>query len=198
MKKHMVVAAVLALTFGVAGCSAGGNDVAAPDQSEVESTPTETMQTPVENIDKTWTFDYQGASGTFKLGGDQNSDALTALETARTSVNGTTYTFVPVELDNTNGSTSLNMYGLTVVTKDGQQIDSTSLQDVFSSWRDAAGDDVEKYNAIVDLSNEYGQFDLQPGAKGTAVVAFQQPVTSAWRVTVAPAGGSEQVEAVAK
>lgn len=57
---------------------------------------------------------------------------------------------------------------------------------------------MEKYNSIVDLSNEYVQFDLQPGAKGTAVVAFQQPITSAWRVTVAPAGGAEQVEAVAK
>ncbi len=120
----------------------------------------------MENIDKTWKFDYQGATGTFTLGSDQTSDALTALESARASVNGTTYTFVPVELDNTNGSTSLNMYGITVVTKDGQQVDSTSLQDVFSSWRDAAGDDVDKYNAIVDLSNEYGQFDLQPGAKG--------------------------------
>ncbi len=183
--------------MGLAGCSAGGNDVAARDQSEVESTPTETVQTPVENIDKTWTFDYQGASGTFKLSSDQTSDELTALESARASVNGTTYTFVPVELDNTNGSTSLNMSGLTVITKDGQQVDSTSLQDVFSSWRDAAGDDVNKYNSIVDLSNEYGGFDLQPGAKGTAVVAFEQPVTSAWRVIVMPAGGMDQLEATA-
>lgn len=194
----MIAALAIAATMGLAGCSAGGNDVAAPDQSEVESTPTETVQTPVENIDKTWAFDYQGATGTFKLGSDQTSDALMALESARASVNGTDYTFVPVELDNTNGSTSLNMYGLTVVTKDGQQIDSMSLQDVFSSWRDAAGDDVDKYNSIVDLSNEYGNFDLQPGAKGTAVVAFEQPVTSAWRVTVMPAGGFDQVEADAK
>lgn len=181
--------------MGLAGCSAGGSDAAPAEVSE--PTPTETKQVPVENIGKTWTFDYQGATGTFKLSGDQSSDELTALETARASVNGAQYTFVPVELDNTNGSTSLNMYGLTVVTKDGEQIDSTSLVDVFSSWRDAAGDDVDKYNAIVDVSNEYGQFDLQPGAKGTAVVAFAQPVTSAWRVTVAPAGGSDQVEATA-
>jgi hypothetical protein len=196
----MIAAVALAAALGLTGCSTGGSTTGTGTQAEVESepTPTETKQTPVENIDKTWTFDYQGAKGTFKLGSGQASDELTALETARASVGGTEYTFVPVELDNTNGSTSLNMYGLTVVTKDGRQVDSTSLQDVFSSWRDAAGDDVDKYNAIVDASNEYGQFDLQPGAKGTAVVAFVEPITSAWRVTVAPAGGSEQVEAVAK
>lgn len=180
--------------MGLAGCSAGGTSPAEVS----EPTPTETKQVPVENIAKTWTFDFQGATGTFKLSGEQASDELTALEAARASVNGAQYMFVPVELDNTNGSTSLNMYGVTVVTKDGQQVDSMSLQDVFSSWRDAAGDDVDKYNAIVDASNEYGQFDLQPGAMGTAVVAFAEPVTSAWRVTVAPAGGSEQVEAVAE
>ncbi|WIA95775.1 hypothetical protein [Curtobacterium sp. MCBA15_004] len=193
MKKHTIAALVLAASMGLAGCSAGGTTTSA----ESEPTPTETKQVPVENIAKTWTFDYQGASGTFKLSGNQSGDALTGLETARASVNGTQYTFVPVELDNTNGSTSLNMYGVTVITKEGQQVDSVSLQDVFSSWRDAAGDDTDKYNAIVDASNEYGQFDLQPGAKGTAVVAFAQPVSSAWRVTVAPAGGTDQVEAVA-
>lgn len=193
VKKHIIAAVALVAVFGLAGCT-GGSDAPA----ESEPTPTVTKQTPVENVDKTWTFDYQGATGTFKLGDGQSGDELAALEAARSSVNGTEYTFVPVTIDNTNGTQSLNMYGLTVITKDGRQVDSSSLEDVFSSWRDAAGDDTDKYNAIVDASNTYGDFDLQPGAKGTAVVAFEQPVTSAWRVIVMPAGGSDQVEATAK
>jgi hypothetical protein len=100
-----------------------------------------------------------------------------------------------VEIDNTAGTESINMYGITVVTKDGQQIDSVNLADKFSAWEDAAGDDIDKYNALVDANNKYAMFDLAAGAKGTALVAFDQPVTSAWRVTVMPAGGFDEVEA---
>lgn len=102
---------------------------------------------------------------------------------------------VPVELDNTAGSEDLNMYGVTIVTKDGQQIESVDLADKFSSWEDAAIDDTDKYNALIDAHNKYALFDLAPGAKGTALLAFDEPVTSAWRVTVMPAGGFDEVEA---
>lgn len=198
VKKHMIAVVLVAVSLGLAGCSAGNASSGATTAAESEPTPTETKQVPVEKVGKSWSFDYMGATGTFNLSGDQAADpAVAALESARASVNGQQYTFVPVAVDNTSGTSSINMYGLTVVTKDGQQVDSMSLEDVFSSWRDAAGDDTDKYNAIVDVSNTYGQFDLQPGAKGTAVVAFEQPVTSAWRVSVAPAGGSDLVEATA-
>ncbi|MDK8171771.1 hypothetical protein QP735_04435 [Curtobacterium citreum] len=198
MKKHMIAALAIATTLGLAGCSTGGNDVAAPEQGEVESTPTETVQTPVENIDKTWTFEYQGATGKFDLRGDSSDENVQGVEAARQLVDGQAVYLVPVTIDNTNGSSAINMYKVTVITKDGQQVESMDLSDAFSAWRDAAGDDTDRYNALIDAGNKYALFDLQPGAKGTAVVAFQQPVTSAWRVTVAPAGGSEQVEAAAK
>ncbi|PCN48040.1 hypothetical protein Csp2054_09200 [Curtobacterium sp. 'Ferrero'] len=146
---------------------------------------------------KNWTFDYQGATGTFKLAGDQTDPAVAAIEQARASVNGEAVTLVPVTIDNTNGTEPLNMYSITVITKDGQQIDSVDLADYFSSWRDAAGDDAEKYNALIDTESKYAMFDLAKGAKGTAIVAFPSPVTSAWRVTVMPAGGFDEVEATA-
>ena len=196
MKKHIIAAAGLAIALGLAGCSSSGSDTANGSAAEVEATPTETKATPTENIDKTWTFDYQGATGTFKLG-DEDDETVKALEQTRASVDGKQYAFVPVSIDNTNGQTSLNMYGLTVITKDGQQLDTVSLIDVFSEWRNAAGDDTDKYNAIVDAENKYDGFDLQPGAKGTAIVTFAEPVTSAWRISVMPAGGFDQVEATA-
>jgi ABC-type glycerol-3-phosphate transport system substrate-binding protein len=194
VKKHIIIIAGLAVTLGLAGCAGGSSNTPA---AEVESTPTQTKQTPVENIDKTWTFDYQGATGTFKLADNEGDADVAAVDTARATVDGEKVTLVPVTIDNTNGTESLNMYGLTIITKDGQQVDSMPLDDAFTSWMDSAGDDVDKYNALVDVSNKYTMFDLQPGAKGTAVVAFKEPVTSAWRVTVMPSGGSENVEASA-
>lgn len=195
VKKHIIAAAALAVTLGLTGCSAGGSSNSADSTAEAESTPTQTKQTPVENIDKTWTFDYQGATGSFKLTGDSSNANVAAVEQARASVNGEAVTLVPVELDNTSGTETLNMYGITVITKDGKQISSVDLGDKFSAWQDAAGDDVDKYNALVDANNKYALFELAPGAKGTALVAFDEPITSAWRVTVSPSGGSDSVEA---
>lgn len=120
---------------------------------------------------------------------------VTEVDQARQTVNGQPVTLVPVEVDNTAGTEAINMYGLTLVTLDGQQIESVDLADSFSAWRDAAGDDTDKYNALIDAENEYDQFFLQPGAKGTALVAFTEPPTSAARVYVLPAGGVDQVEA---
>lgn len=192
----MLAATALTLTIGLAGCS-GGGDSSGGDSAEVESAPTQTKATPVENVDKTWTFDYQGATGSFQFGDSSDNANVAAVEAARASVDGEAVTLVPVELDNTSGTDSLNMYGITVVTKDGKQIQSVDLSDKFSAWEDAAGDDTEKYNALIDASNKYALFDLAAGAKGTALVAFDEPVTSAWRVTVMPAGGFDEVEASA-
>lgn len=199
MQKYIIVAAALTLTLGLAGCSGSdgsGSTRAEGAQTEVESAPTETKApTPVENIDKTWTFDYQGATGTFKLTGNQSDAGVSAVDAARATVDGKPVTLIPVAVDNTAGTSSINMYGITVVTKDGEQIASAGLSDYFQQWRDAAGDDTDKYNALIDAENKYDAFDLQPGAKGTALVAFDAPVTSAWRVTVAPAGAGDEVEA---
>jgi hypothetical protein len=177
----------------LASCSGGGKT----DQGEAAPTSetTTAAPTPVEHIDDTWTFDYQGATGTFKLSGDRSNADVAAVEAARASVDGEAVTLVPVELDNTAGTEDLNMYGVTIVTKDGQQIESVDLADKFSAWEDAAADDTDKYNALIGAHNKYALFDLAPGAKGTALLAFEEPVTSAWRVTVMPAGGFDEVEA---
>lgn len=197
MQKYIVVAAALALTLGLAGCSGGdGGSTRAEGTQEVESAPTVTKAPkPVENLDKTWTFDYQGATGTFKLTGDDADPQVQGVEAARATVDGKPVTLVPVTIDNTAGTSSINMYSITVVTKGGQQIASSDLADYFQEWRDAAGDDTDKYNALIDAENKYDMFDLQPGAKGTALVAFDAPVTSAWRVTIEPAGAGDPVEA---
>jgi hypothetical protein len=199
MNRHTRIASAVAVAAAIgillASCSGG----AQTDQGEAASSPAPetktTATTPVEHIDDTWTFDYQGATGTFKLSGDASNPDVGAVEAARATVDGEAVTLVPVELDNTAGTESLNMYGVTVVTKDGQQIESVDLADKFSSWEDAAADDTDKYNALIDAHNKYALFDLAPGAKGTALLAFDEPVTSAWRVTVMPANAFDEVTA---
>lgn len=199
MNRHTRIASAIAAAAAIgillASCSGG----AKTDQGEAAGAPTSETETtapaPAEHIADTWTFDYKGATGTFKLSGASSSPDVAAVESARASVDGEAVTLVPVELDNTAGSEDLNMYGVTIVTKDGQQIESVDLADKFSSWEDAAIDDTDKYNALIDAHNKYALFDLAPGAKGTALLAFDEPVTSAWRVTVMPAGGFDEVEA---
>jgi len=199
MNRHTRIASAFATATAIgillASCSGG----AQTDQGEAASSPAletkTTTPTPVEHIDDTWTFDYQGATCTFKLSDDSTNADAAAVEAARATVDGEPVTLVPVKIDNTAGTESLNMYGITVVTKDGQHLDSVDLADKFSAWEDAAGDDVDKYNALIDANNKYAMFDLAAGAKGTALVAFNQPVTSAWRATVMPAGGFDEVEA---
>lgn len=186
--------ALLTLT----ACSGGGAASTARTADVATGTPTHTASpSPVEHIDDTWTFDYQGAKGTFKLTGNESDPSVLAVEQARQTVNGEAVTLVPVEVDNTAGTEAINMYGLTLVTLDGQQIESSDVADSFLVWRDAAGDDTDKYNALVDVENKYAQFFLQPGAKGTALVAFAEAPRSAARVYVMPAGGLDQIEASA-
>jgi len=199
MNRHARIASAFAAAAAIAILLASCSGGAQSDPREAASNPAPgtktTAPTPVEHIDDTWTFDYQGATGTFNLSGDATNPDVEAVEAARTSVDGEAVTLVPVELDNTAGTESLNMYGITIVTKDGQQIESVDLADKFSAWEDAAVDDTDKYNALIDAHNKYALFDLAPGAKGTALLAFDEPVTSAWRVTVMPAGGFDEVEA---
>ena len=192
-------AAALLTTFAVAACSGGGDTGATSTRAEAMSeAPTPSAKpTPVEHIADTWSFDYQGAKGTFKLASNESDPTVKAVNQVRQSVNGQTITLVPVAVDNTAGTGNINMYGITIVTLDGQQIQSVDLSDSFSSWRDSAGDDTDKYNAVIDAENKYGLFDLEPGARGTALVAFAQPITSAASAHVMPAGGFDEVPATA-
>lgn len=199
MNRHTRIASAFAAAAAIgillASCSGGAQtdqgDAAAAPASETKTA----APTPAEHIDDAWTFDYQGATGTFKLSGDPSNADVAAIEAARASVDGEAVTLVPVEIDNTAGTEDLNMYGVTIVTKDGQQIESVDLADKFSAWEDAAADDTDKYNALIDAHNKYALFDLAPGAKGTALLAFDEPVTSAWRVTVMPANAFDEVAA---
>lgn len=190
-----LVAVLVSLTL--ASCSGGGETAPGSEEAATASPTVSATSTPTEHIADGWTFDYQGATGRFKFTGNETDPAVAAVEQARASVNGPPVTLVPVVIDNTAGAENLNMYGITVVTKAGEQIKSVDLSDSFSQWRDAAGDDTDKYNALVDIENKYALFDLAPGAKGTALVAFDQPITSVWRVTVMPAGGFDEVAASA-
>lgn len=197
MKKELAAVTVMLAIAGLSACSSDAPAPAGSEVSEVESTPT--AETPVEHVGDAWSFEYMGATGSFSFADAAAGDVVPQLEAARVAVGAPEVTYLTVNVDNTAGTVPLNMYGLTVVTLEGQQVTSVPVSDVLSEWRGATSDDqIELYNSIVDLNNAVGQFDLRPGAKGTAVLTFAEPVTSAAKVYVQPAGGTDEVEASAE
>jgi len=187
--------AVAALALTLTACSDQTPPVA-EDATAIES-ETPTAAAPVEHIGDTWTFEYEGATGTFTIPTDSSNELVQQLEAARESVGGEAPTYVTVEVDNTSGTSYINMYGMTLVSLDGQQAASTSVSDVISEWRSLT-EDTATYNSLIDLSNTVGMFDLRPGATGTAVLTFAEPITSVASVYVQPAGGTDEVQATAE
>lgn len=104
----------------------------------------------------------------------------------------------PVQIDNSYGETDAAMYGATVIDKAGQQTESVSADELISGWMDEIGsdssEDIERYNAMVDILNEL-QADLKPGAKGDTFVAFKEPLKGAARVHVMLNDGFTSTEA---
>jgi hypothetical protein len=186
----VLTAAIVALAL--AGCSTA---TASPAATPKVTRTATTIPRPAESIGKTWTFRYEGAKGSFRLTGNSADPTVAAVETVRAQVDGTDATFVPVTIDNTAGTSAINMYAITVVTHDGTQIQSENVGSVISGWGDAVEDDTDLYNATVNAYNQDAVTDLQPGAKSTLLVAFAQPSTSASLVYPRPAGASDQVSA---
>ncbi|WP_350276616.1 hypothetical protein [Kribbella sp. HUAS MG21] len=91
----------------------------------------------------------------------------------------------------------ITMYEVVVVTRDGRQIEATSISDYVDRWRDAfavEGADLTNYSRGIELSNA-SNFSLHPGAKGTAILGAKEPITTVERVFVYPAGAFSRVEA---
>lgn len=109
-------------------------------------------------------------------------------------------TYLIADVDNQSDD-AINMYMVVVVTGDGRQIVATQVSDYIDIWREtfASGDnglggDVAKYNAGIKLAAQ-SQFDLHPGARGTAVLGAKESITTVSRVFVYPAGIFGRVEA---
>ncbi|MFC6157004.1 hypothetical protein [Kribbella jiaozuonensis] len=111
----------------------------------------------------------------------------------RRAANARPITYLIAQVDNQSDDT-INMYEVVVVTNDGKQIEATSISNYVDTWRDSFAGDAMKYNQGIELSNS-SNFYLLPGAKGTAFLGAEQPITTVKRVFVYPAGAFDRVEA---
>jgi hypothetical protein len=158
--------------------------------------PLSTAKKPVLTGPGIYSFSFQGARGTIQIPTPRTDPRLERFGDYRRLAKAPVVTYLIATVDNQSDDT-INMYQVVVVTNDGRQIKVTAVSDFVDQWREAfagEGGDSAKYNRGVRLSNE-SQFYLLPGAKGTAVLATKNPITSVKRVFVYPAGIFHRIEA---
>jgi hypothetical protein len=189
-QRLVTVCAAVAMTASIGSCASDTDTATASDASQgaiegdVDGEPV--VVEPATSA--AFAFEYQGTTGTVQ-GVEASDPRIARLEAHRKSLGGSAPTYIVAEVDNTNGTTPINMYAVYMVTGDGAQIRAMDMADHIAEWDEgptSAGD--------IRLSNRFN-FYLQPGAKGTAVLATAQQVPSIARMLVYPAGGMDQVEA---
>lgn len=197
MRTFLAALAVAALAVGC------GDDPTDPAAAPEETTSTTAADTTTEDtVDPNdalatdpepsgpgiYEFEHEGATGTVEVPTDPANPALRRVEEYRAATGAPEVSYFIAEVDNTNGTVPVNMYGLVVVTADGEQIEAAGISEVVSGWDPALpGEGTAIYNDNL--------FRLLPGATGTALLAAPGPVDSVSRVYVLPAGGATEVEA---
>ncbi|MEU4194016.1 hypothetical protein AB0E69_19100 [Kribbella sp. NPDC026611] len=144
----------------------------------------------------TYTFQYQGATGSIQIPANILDPRLQRYGDYRRLAHARPITYLIAQVNNRSEET-ITMYEVVVVTATGQQIEATGISDYIDTWSETfAGDDadLDKYTRGLKLSNA-SQFQLLPGAKGTAFLGAKEPITSVQRVFVYPAGPFVRVEA---
>jgi hypothetical protein len=140
-----------------------------------------------------YAFAHDGVTGTIQIPADRLDPRLQKYGDYRRLAKAPAVTYLIAQVDNQSDD-SANLYKVVVVTTAGQQIEATSITDYIDRWRRTFIDDAAKYNRGIELSNS-SDFSLHPGAKGTAILATSQPITSVKRVFVYPTGIYPAVEA---
>lgn len=185
----IIVAAAL-----VSGCG-NGQGASSPTVAPPAASTTTDPATVVASGPGTYTFSYMGASGSIDIPASASEPSLANFEAYRKKASAAPVTYLLAKIDNSNGTSSINMYSIVVVTDDGQQVTGTGVGGTISKWQEAFGtSDTKNYNAGVSLIND-NNFYLQPGAKGNAILVADHPFSTVKRVFVYPAGGVDKVEA---
>lgn len=147
----------------------------------------------------TWQVTYKGANIRLEIPANASDPKLSKFEDYRKLAGAPKVTYITADVDNINGADGINMYEVIVTTDQGKQIQVMSVSDTLTGWEKAfdyhTNSGVHNHNIGVHLADSASQVFLQPGAKGTFVLATRQPITSAGHVYVFPAGAFDQVEA---
>jgi hypothetical protein len=140
-----------------------------------------------------YSFTREGVTGTIQIPADRLDPRLQKYGDYRRLAKAPAVTYLIAQVDNQSDDT-VNLYKVVIVTAAGRQIEATSVTDYVDDWRNTFTDDTAKYNRGIELSNN-SDFSLHPGAKGTAILATNQLITSVQRVFVYPTGIYPMIEA---
>jgi hypothetical protein len=189
LKRLTILAAAVMLTAGCAAPAAAPATTgtsSAPSEAAAEATPTPVVMGPGE-----YTFEsLAGATGTMQIPGTPDPE----IEKLRALVKGPAVTYLTVHVDNRQGTSNVNMYGVSIFTPDGQELKYTNADTYIDSIRPSDAP-AAVYNQFIDASNKHGAMAKPKSVKDFVLTGPPVPkvITS---VTVYPTGMSDPVDAL--
>lgn len=185
MKRLTILAAVAVLATSCAA-PAATSPAPAPVSTTAEATPT-----PVVLGHGTYTWENaSGAKGEMTLPGAPDP----SVERLRALVKGPAVSYVSVKVDNRAGSELVNMYGVSIFTPEGEELQYKNADEYIDAIRPSDAP-AEVYNQFIDLGDKLGA-EAKPGAVKTFVLTGPALPKEFSRVTVYPTGGFDPVDAL--
>lgn len=210
----LAVASVLALT----ACGGNGGDVSEVEANTTAESPAGGDPTPMDSMGvmeagEFETYSSGGGHIVFDLPADSDSEELVELEEYREDVNADPVTYLIADVDNRNGSESINMYQVKAFDEDGNSYEFSDVSAYVSEigptytgdyeyvlpdgevLDDELGFELSERNT--DLHNEYLD-GASPAERKTMILVHEGDdlPDEFTRVAVWPNGAGEEVEAL--
>ena len=207
--KYLTIATIAAAALALSSCAAPAATTT-PAPVTAEATPTPTATTLPAGKFKLTTL--SGADITFTLPTPASHPAVKAIEAYRVKAGGKPVAYLVAEVDNRNGTDSVNMYQVNAFDADGKEYTFSTITEAISSWSPSYGEDYKYTSAAgkplddatgdalqregVALHNEHLS-GADVAEKATLIL--QSPTTELpsefTRVCVQPSGGGEGEDA---
>lgn len=173
------------------GCAAPASSPAPPTETTAEYTaPESTPPAPVVMGPGEYTWENAtGAKGTMTIPGKPDPE----IEKLRTLAKGKPTTYITVKVDNRQGTTGVNMYGISIFTPEGDELQYKNADVYIDSLRPSDAP-AEVYNQFIEASNKHGAM-AKPKAVKEFVMTGPALPKSFTAVTVYPTGISGPVDA---
>lgn len=178
MKRGLIVF-LSALVLAACGGS-GGSNSAAPEETAAEASETATAGGP-------GIYEFNTETGT-KIridltGGEVTNEIATRAEPLRKEVGAGDVQWVPVDVDNTDGTEQTDIgTSVSVVNANGETFDLVPAFFPIGDWQGELDDPdlaTDLYNAALKVAG-----DALPGAKSSAILVSEQPIGKPARVFV--------------
>lgn len=151
-----------------------------------EGTPTPVVMGPGE-----YTFENAtGAKGTIAIPGKPDPE----IEKLRALVKGKPTTYITVKVDNRQGTTGVNMYGISIFTPEGEELQYKNADTYIDSLRPSDAP-AEVYNQFIEAGNKHMAMAKPKAVKEFVMTGPALPDTFT-AVTIYPTGGADPVDAL--